>query len=283
MLLSSFLDFNKAFRRINQDRRDDAWPDVVGYRDIKSHLDEFIQYLCINTQQPKQYKAHSPLLIDIPKRGFTLRPGIVPLIEDRIIYQACADYLAPHFVAENNVYSNRLADDNEDQMFIQGVELWIDFQNKIEEYCGIYPFVVETDITAYFDHINHDLLLSRISDLFAKSVGHDELDNIRAILTRLLNGWSFYGLKKFGIPQINDASSFFANLYLDEFDKWLLAQGLVALRYVDDIRIFAEDEPKARNALADVIVKLRDIGLSVASGKTKIKKSEDVLLEVHVG
>lgn len=283
MPLNEILDLNKAFRRIEQDKRDDAWPDVLGYRDVKRHLGEIFENIQHNLQNPNQYHANRPSLIDIPKRGFSLRPGIVPQIEDRIMYQAIADFLAPQFNSENNVYSNRLAGNNKNQMFVQGVELWIEFQTKIEEYCHTFPFVVETDLTAYFDHINHDLLLSRIYDLFNNVVGIDEINDIRAILGRQLGKWNFYGFKKFGIPQINDASSFFANLYLDELDKWLIAQRLVALRYVDDIRIFASDEPTARKALAELIIKLREMGLYIASGKTKIKKSEEVISELETG
>ena len=168
-------------------------------------------------------------------------------------------------------------------MFVHGVELWIAFQNKVEEHCHNYPYVVETDVTAYFDHIHHDLLLSRITDLFGTAVDSDVLDGAKAILRRMWGRWNVGYLRNFGIPQINDASSFLANLYLDELDKWLLSRGFVCLRYVDDIRIFAESEPQARKMLAELIVKMREMGLYVASGKTRIKRSENVLAELTKG
>ena len=282
MGIIDILDLNKAFRRIEQDKRDDAWPDIVGYRDIKRQLNEFLGTVQSKIREPLSYMATAPSMIDLPKRGYTLRPGVVPQIDDRILYQAIADLLAPHFTPESCVYSNRLAGVNSDQMFVQGVELWVEFQNKVEEYCHIFPFVVETDITAYFDHIYHDLLFSRINDVYQNVIGQNELNEIRILLCRLLGRWNF-GFKRFGIPQINDASSFFANLYLDELDKWLLSRNMVCLRYVDDIRIFTNDEPGARKALADLIVKMREMGLYVASGKTKIKPSMEVLRELEVG
>ena len=277
------LDLPKAFRRVDNDRRDDAFPDIVGYRDYKKGLDENLNILRERIKNFGKYKADLPLSIDLPKRGFTLRPGLVPLIDDRITYQAIADLLSQHFNPEPSVYSNKLAGQNSNQMFMQGVELWIAFQNKVEEYCYQYPFVVETDVTAYFDHINHDLMLSRISDLFSKSIDSDELKAIKELLHRMWGRWNIGYIKNFGIPQINDASSFMANLYLDELDKWLLSNKLVYLRYVDDIRIFAPSEPQARKALAELIVKMREMGLYVASGKTKIKKASDVLGELTKG
>jgi hypothetical protein len=280
---SDNLDLSKAFRRVDSDRRDDAFPDIVGYRDYKKGLEENLSVLRERIKNYRTYKADLPLSIDLPKRGFTLRPGLVPLIDDRITYQAIADLFSQHFTPEPSVYSNRLAGQDSNQMFMQGVELWIAFQNKVEDYCHEYPFVVETDVTAYFDHINHDLMLSRISDLFGGSLAPDELNEIKELLHRMWGRWNVGYIKHFGIPQINDASSFMANLYLDELDKWLLSHELVYLRYVDDIRIFAESEPQARKALAELIVKMREMGLYVASGKTKIKKSADVLGELARG
>ena len=43
MPLNEILDLHKAFRRIEQDKRDDAWPDVVGYRDVKRNLGEILE------------------------------------------------------------------------------------------------------------------------------------------------------------------------------------------------------------------------------------------------
>jgi hypothetical protein len=76
---------------------------------------------------------------------------------------------------------------------------------------------------------------------------------------------------------MNDASSFFANVYLDEFDKWMLRNGYQYVRYVDDMRVFADTEPGARKALADLIRQLRALGLYVGSMKTHTKESRAVL------
>lgn len=233
--------------------------------------------------EPNKYLASIPLKIEIPKRGFTLRPGVVPTISDRMIYQGIADVLAPMFRSEEIVYSNRLSDPNDKNMFVPGVELWIEFQKEIEKNCGCYSYVVETDLTAYFDHINHDILFSRIKDLFQPEIEPEQVNNIQKFLGKQLTKWSCVGFRKFGIPQINDASSFFANLYLDELDKWLITKKFVALRYVDDIRIFSKSEADARKALIDLIEKLQTMGLYVASGKTKIRTSGEVLRELHEG
>lgn len=283
MSLSKVLDLEKAFRRAQQDKRDDVWPDVVGYRDYRRELEAKLESLEAKIANPSSYQASLPLGIDLPKRGFTLRPGIMPLVDDRILYQAIADLFAPHFQAEPCVYSNRLSSNpNSARMFVPGVQLWLAFQDQVAALCEEYPYVVETDVTAYFDHISHDLLLHRIDDLFRDHIDRSILREAKQVLQRLWRRWS-RDRYRFGIPQVNDASSFFGNLYLDELDKWMIRHGYVFLRYVDDMRVFAEDEPSARKDLADLIVELRNINLYVASAKTAIKESEKVLEELGEG
>ena len=280
MPLLEALDLERSFKRVEDDKRDDVWPDIVGYRDYKKELDQNLSSLRGRIVKPKEYQPKSTLKIDLPKKTFTLRPGAVPLVEDRVLYQGIADILSPHFQAEPCVYSNRLSKKKSGKMFVPGVTLWTKFQDQVAELCQHHSYVVETDITAYFEHINHNLLLRRIDDLFKDHIAADILADSKQLLRKLLKKWYRSG---FGIPQMNDASSFFGNLYLDELDKWMLRNGYHYLRYVDDMRIFTNNEPDARKALARLIVQLREMGMYVASAKTAIKTTQEVLSDLDEG
>lgn len=280
MSLNDFLDLEKAFKRVQQDKRDDSWPDIANYKDYEIALQEKLKHLQSQIVSPNSYRANSPSHIDIPKKGFTLRPVDIPMIDDRIIYQAIADNLSPYFQPETCVYSNILSPAaNSTRMFIPGVDLWLKFQKEVERLCGLFPYVVETDIATYFEYIDHHRLLHRIQDLFENKVDKEILNANKVLLQRLWQKWSRG--KKFGIPQVNDASSFFANIFLDELDKWMLRRGFVFMRYVDDMRIFANDEPSARYALSELVTQLREIDLHVGSGKTFIRKTSVVLTELR--
>jgi hypothetical protein len=111
MPLNDFLDLNKAYKRVQQDKRDDTLPDIVNYRDYERVLDENLKLLRAQIEKPNLYQVNMPTNIEIPKKGFTLRPVALPRIDDRIIYQATADFLAPHFQPEPCVYSNVLSRD----------------------------------------------------------------------------------------------------------------------------------------------------------------------------
>jgi hypothetical protein len=280
MSLINFLDLEKAFQRVQQDKRDDSWPDIANYKDYELVLKEKLGILQSQIDKPDSYRANFPFHIDIPKKGFTLRPVDIPTIDDRIIYQAIADNLSPHFQPESCVYSNILSlNINSTRMFIPGVDLWLRFQKEVERLCELFPYVVETDIATYFEYIDHHRLLHRIQDLFENKIDKDILNANKVLLQRLWQKWSKG--RKVGIPQVNDASSFFGNIFLDELDKWMLRRGFVFMRYVDDMRIFAKDEPSARYALAELVIQLRELGLHVGSGKTLIRKTSVVLSELQ--
>lgn len=280
MSLNNHLDLHKAYKRVQQDKRDDTLPDIANYRDYERVLKENLEIIKAQIETPNQYQVKAPAYIEIPKKGFTLRPVASPRIDDRIVYQAIADLLAPHFQPEPCVYSNVLSRDlNSSRMFLPGVDLWLKFQDDVENFCTKYPYVVETDITAYFEHISHRLLNNRIHDLFTGKLEDDVLKDVKVLLPRMWRRWNKN--KDFGIPQVNDASSFFANLFLDELDKWMLRNDYVFMRYVDDMRVFAEDEPTARRALANLITELREMGLYVASGKTHIRSTATVLRDLQ--
>jgi len=274
------LDLKNAFSRVESDLRDDVLPDVVGFRDFKINLDENLEAIQKNIAGDKKYLALPPLLIEKPKTNYAVRPGIVPDITDRVTYQAIADFYAKDFKAEPNIYSNQLNHVSDKEMFKRGVETWLQFQNAIQEGCSQYEFVVETDLTAFFDHINHPILERTLLEVGKEAHQANEINQVNNILHCLLSRWStVIYLSGFGIPQINDASSFFAQVYMDPFDKWCDLQEFHYCRYVDDMRFFCASEAEARETLVKVITKLREMGLYTSSKKTNIQDSRKVLEE----
>ena len=280
MSLYDVVDLQLAVKRVWDDKRDDAWPDILGYHDFRRQFEKNESTIRACLENPTTYEASRAHSIDIPKRGFTLRPGIIPCIRDRVIYQAVADLLAPSFEMEASVLSNRLVGPKSTRMFEQGVKLWKTFQDEIEDLCADHQYVVETDIAAYFEHIYHRLLYDRLREIFCERFDEETIKETITLLKRLFGRWKGNTLSGFGIPQMSDPSSFFGNLYLDEVDKWLKAHGYVFRRYVDDVRVFTTTEPEARKALSELVTKMRRIGLYVSSAKTRIRRAEEVVKEL---
>ncbi|RME60590.1 hypothetical protein D6779_01910 [Candidatus Parcubacteria bacterium] len=272
------LDFDLAWERVIKDMGDDPYPDLLHYKDVQSNWDAFRDELLESLKgDAGKYRPEAYSAIEIPKKGFTLRPAGAMHIKDRLLYQAIIDFLAPYYAPEEPVFSYRLAGKRSSWMFKPGVEQWKSFQTKVEELCHQYKWVVETDLTAYFEHIDHKYLARRIDDIFP-DIARPTMRVLKQYLMKLLSGWS--NGKPYGIPQVNNPSSFLGNIYLDEFDKWMVRNNYVYLRYVDDMRVFANTEAEARRKLAEMISSLRRLGLYVSSAKTRIVKSEQVLGEL---
>lgn len=87
-------------------------------------------------------------------------------------------------------------------------------------------------------------------------------------LLNCLKQWAYNEAQ--GIPQNRDASSILGNIYMLPVDQAMLAKGYQYFRYMDDIRIVADNRYKARAALQDLICELRKYGLNVNGAKTKI-------------
>ncbi len=272
------LDFDLAWRRVKKDMGDDPYPDLLHYKDVELRWGEFREDLLTRiTGGEETYHPESFRTIDTPKRGFSLRPTGAMHIRDRILYQAIADYLAPHFTPEQSVFSYHLASPTSPWMFLQGIEQWKLFEKEAERLSHECTHILETDLTAYFEHIDHRRLARRLDDIFP-GVDRSMMRPLKQHLSYLLKTWSRNTL--YGIPQVNNPSSFFGNLYLDEFDKLLTRGGFIYLRYVDDIRVFVNSIPDARKALALIVETLRRSGLYISSGKTRIIPSEQFIREL---
>jgi RNA-directed DNA polymerase len=130
-----------------------------------------------------------------------------------------------------------------------------------------YRFVVDADLEAFFDNIDHDLLLAKVSRLIADPA---VVNLIRLwVRAEVYDGERVYHLEK-GIPQGAVISPALANLFLDELDEALIGRGYKMVRYGDDFVILARSRPEAEAALEfteEILAKMR---LALDSEDTEI-------------
>jgi RNA-directed DNA polymerase len=110
-------------------------------------------------------------------------------------------------------------------------------------------WVVDLDITKFFDHVNHDILLGRIGKVIRdKRVLH----LIGAYLRRgaMVEGVVTASVE--GTPQGGPLSPLLANIYLDELDKELEKRGHSFCRYADDCNIYVGSEAAAERTLESI-------------------------------
>ena len=110
-------------------------------------------------------------------------------------------------------------------------------------------WVVDMDITKFFDRVNHDILMDRIGQTIRdKRV-------LRLIGRYLRAGVMIEGVVQAsdeGTPQGGPLSPLLANIYLDALDRELERRGLAFSRYADDCNIYVSSERAAERVLASM-------------------------------
>ena len=234
-----------------------------------------------------EFKPQRPFKYYEPKASKTHRTKSVLSIEDALVYQAIANTVA-------TANYKRLEENNR---FVFGsvlhpeVEKGLDLLNEIdadfyffEYYIPLYNkfinsvnteiantnirFKLETDITGFFDCIPHSKLLITLNKF---GVEPEILD----LLNDCLNIYS--GTKEsvtpgVGIPQGPAASFFYANVFLTDLDYEISQRGYTYYRYMDDIRIYEENEEELTEALVMIDNFLKGRALSLNTKKTSIEE-----------
>jgi retron-type reverse transcriptase len=298
-----------ATNYVHDDKKDDFVPDTFRNQDyifnLRENLVRLAQALKSGSYRPRPLKE-----IDVPKSGLAVRPGSSLDIEDHIVLFGIAYLLAPvidrvlpksvfHFRVKKRAdqpHPDKLFQNEgpilirkelrqELRIFGDWYEAWPEFvaeAQSIYEKEG-FTFMVESDITAYFENISHPLL----ADILRQCApGQLHLINL---LMEMLSVWATPSLTGFrpqrGIPQGNEVSSWLGTLYLVEMDNELLKlqrKGLIKyVRYVDDIKVFTKDRKTARSVVFIINRILRCLHLNMQSAKTDIFEGEEVREQLY--
>ncbi len=162
---------------------------------------------------------------EIPKPGGVRVLGI-PTVLDRVIQQAVAQIF-------NRVWDHTFS---EFSFGFRPKRSAHDAIRKYREYVqsGL-RYVVDIDLSKFFDRVNHDRLLARLA---TRVKDKRVLKLIRSFLN---SGVMIGGLEQpteEGTPQGGPLSPILSNIVLDELDKELQKRGLCFVRYADDCVIF---------------------------------------------
>ena len=212
----------------------------------------------------------------LPKPSGLQRPLSLLGMEDQILLQAVANLFAKKLydrrqrVELKTVFSNKLSKPKDSIFFVEHWRTtYRSFQKKcIEVFNEGYVWTAHFDLSAFYDTISHDLLLS------IESPNADDQET-REIVESWLQKWSAEDddtKTSHGIPQGPIASDFLAEAFFLPIDIRLQREPLQYLRYVDDIRLFGRTEAEVRRAAIVLEQKCRDRGLIPQSTKFAISK-----------
>ena len=171
----------------------------------------------------------SPVLrVEISKPDGGLRPLGIPTVLDRVIQQAVTQVPGPIF---DPGFSESSCGFRPGRSAHDGVRR---VQQFIKE--G-YKVAVDLDLAKFFDRVNHDILMSRVSRRIQDK-------RILQLIGKYLRAGVMVNEvlqpTAMGVPQGGPLSPLLANILLDDFDKELEKRGHRFSRYADDAIIMVK-------------------------------------------
>jgi RNA-directed DNA polymerase len=216
--------------------------EIRGY--LKRHWPKIKADLLNDTYKPLPVRRKE---IDKPDGGIRLLG--IPTVLDRIIQQAIAQIVGQIWDPTFSEFSygfrpGRSAHD----AVLQSKQYLVDG----------YTYVVDMDLSKFFDRVNHDRLMSRLATKISDK-------RVLKLIRRYLNaGTMINGLITYedeGTPQGGPISPLLSNVVLDELDKELETRGHKFVRYADDFRIYCKSLKAAERVKTSITrfltVKLR--------------------------
>ena len=178
--------------------------------------------------------------VEIPKPSGGTRMLGIPTVQDRCIQQMLLQVLTPVFDPQFSEHSYGFRPGRNAQ----------DAMRAAQKYAqGGKDWVVDIDITKFFDHVNHDILVGRVGQTIRdKRVLH-------LIGKYLRRGAMVEGLveaSEEGTPQGGPLSPLLANIYLDALDKELERRGHCHCRYADDCNVYVSSQSAAERTLTSL-------------------------------
>lgn len=189
--------------------------------------------------------------VDIPKPDGGVRTLTIPSIADRVAQTAAATTLSPLLDGEMHDASFAYRKGRGVHQAVARVAAYRRHG---------YGWVVDGDISAFFDSIPHDKLLARLM----RSVD-DPL--VVDLVRRWLDSFSENGS---GVAQGAPISPLLANLYLTDIDAAIDRRHCRLVRFADDFVLLCRSEESAKAALGHIGELLDARGLRLHPGKTRI-------------
>ena len=248
-------------------RRNHGAPGIDGVSiiDFETNLDEELsqlqQELSNWTYQPSPVRR-----VEIPKpdnKGVRLLG--IPTVRDRVVQTTLKMLLEPVFDPYFSPNSYGFRPGRSQHQAVQAAQQIIKSGK---------PYVVDIDLSKFFDRIHHDRLIARMGQLIT------DKRILRLVGIMLRSGVMLNGVvnpSKEGAMQGSPLSPLLSNIVLDELDQELEKRGLEFCRFADDCNIFVKSQKAAERVMETISQFIENkLKLKVNQDKSKVALSDKV-------
>ncbi len=246
-----------AYQRVVENKGA-AGVDGIGCAEFKDHLKQ--HWPTIRARLLAGSYIPSPVRrVDIPKPQGGVRTLGIPTLTDRLIQQALHQVLSPIFEADFSESSYGFRPGRNAHQAVKAARQYVAEGRRI---------VVDIDLEKFFDRVNHDLLMEKLS----KKIGDGRvLSLIRRYLEAGMMADGMISPRTEGTPQGGPLSPLLSNILLTELDRELERRGHAFCRYADDCNIYVRSQQAGERVMASLTRFLADaLKLTVNTTKSAV-------------
>ena len=262
----SFLMIVDAYRKVKQGGKA-AGIDGESWADFEKKGTDKQLYVIWNRMASGSYFPQPVREIEIPKKDGKTRKLGIPTIRDRIAQQVVKSYMEQRIDAlfHPNSYGYRPMKSSKEAI------------EQVRQNCLKFDWVIDMDISKFFDEIDHELMLKAIDAMNLESWVKMYVQRWLKMKVVKADGTEYDRGNK-GTPQGGVISPLLANLFLHYgLDKWLEKNypEVSFVRYADDAVIHCKSKEEAEQLLSAIKERMEQIGLRLNEKKTKIVYCKD--------
>ncbi|MDA1371516.1 MAG: group II intron reverse transcriptase/maturase [Proteobacteria bacterium] len=261
-IISRVVERKNLLRALKQVCRNKGAPGIDGMsvdelpEFLRQHWPRIREQLIGGTYHPKPVRR-----VEIPKPDGRKRKLGIPTVLDRLIQQAIAQVVQQEWDGEFHDNSYGFRPNRNAHQAIRYLQ---------ERLCEGYHWVVDCDLEAFFDGVNHDLLMEQLKEKYQDPQ-----------LLKLINRYLKAGIRidgttvasVEGVPQGGPLSPVLSNIVLNQLDWELESRAHRFVRYADDFVVLVKSQEAGERVLKSLQHYLSDsLGLKVNTQKSAVDR-----------